>query len=47
MILRNLFETASIGITSVASIGNVACLMNTQEASQNEVMKELEEASHW
>lgn len=32
---------------AVASIGNLACLMNTAESSRNEVMKELEEASHW
>jgi roadblock/LC7 domain-containing protein len=32
---------------AVASIGNLACLMNTLEGSKNEVMKELEEASHW
>ncbi len=32
---------------AVASIGNVACLVDLGEASRNEVMKELEEASHW
>ena len=32
---------------AVASVGNLVCLMNTEEASKNEVMKELEEASHW
>ena len=32
---------------AVASIGNLVCLMNTAEASKNEIMKELEEASHW
>lgn len=32
---------------AVASVGNLACLMNTTESSRNEVMKELEEASHW
>ncbi len=32
---------------AVASIGNVACLVDLTQASRNEVMKELEEASHW
>ncbi len=32
---------------AVASIGNIACLIDMREASANEVMQELEEASHW
>lgn len=30
---------------AVASIGNLVCLMNTSEASKNEVMNELQEIS--
>ena len=33
--------------TSVCSVGNLVCVIDNTDASVNEVMRRLEEASHW
>ncbi len=32
---------------TVCSVGNIVCLVDSTSASINEVMRELQEASHW
>jgi roadblock/LC7 domain-containing protein len=32
---------------TVCSVGNLVCLVDTKAASINEVMRELQDASHW
>ena len=32
---------------TVCSVGNIVCLVDSNNSSMNEVMRELEEASHW
>lgn len=32
---------------SVCSVGNIVCAINNDESALNEVMQELQEASHW